>query len=272
MNKIQKIEKYISDFFSERFEQINFFYRETHRQRTYGIYKLKKGTKLMDFVISIHSNIEEHLYFPKLIPIKFVTPDQLFVFLSTFKTYLNNHQELLDINFEGEDTDYIITEIQRFKNDLVDMIDYVKQLYDIEDTLIPYQELRYNLITKNIPDFIKILKSILSTVSYAIAKIQEGYFHSNIHLILKLLGFEIISEELTNNGRIDAVVRFIDIIYIIEFKFGNKIDLSNVALQQIKDKEYSQKFVMEHKEIIAIGVSFDEEYRNINGFVFEKLN
>jgi hypothetical protein len=137
--------------------------------------------------------------------------------------------------------------------------------------VIPYQELRYKLITKNVPDFIDILKSILASVSYAITKTQEGFFHSNVHLILKLLGFEIISEEQTNNGRIDSVIRFSDIIYIVEFKFNENEDLSNEALQQIKDKEYALKFAYEKKDILGIGVSFSKDNRNINGFKFEKL-
>lgn len=226
----------------------------------------------MDFVISIHSNIEEHLYYDHIIPQKFVTPERFLTFLNNFKKYLNEHQCLLDINFNGEDTDHIIVTIQEFKNDLVEMIDYIKRLYDMEDSLIPYQELRYNLITKDVPGFITTIKSILASVSYAIAQIHEGYFHSNVHLILKLLGFEILSEELTNNGRIDAVIRFSDVIYILEFKFGQNKDLSKVAMQQILDKNYAQKFIVEHKEIIGIGVSFDEMDRNVNGFVYQRLS
>ncbi len=265
MTKIEKIEKYMSSFFLERFEKIDSFLWATHKQRTWGIYKLKRGEELMDFVMGIHGNVADYLHFENLIPFKFVTPERFFIFLSDFKNYLNDRQHLLDINTQGDDTDYIITIIQGFKDDLVQMIDYVKQLYDMEDTIIPYQDLRYNLITRNVPGFIIILKGILSSVSYAISKVQEGYFHSNIHLILKLLGFEILSEELTNNGRIDAIVRFTDLIYVIEFKFVNNHDLSKTALQQIKDKKYAQKFLVEHKEIIGIGISFDEIERNING-------
>lgn len=110
------------------------------------------------------------------------------------------------------------------------------------------------------------------SVSYAITKVHEGYFHSNVHLVLKLLGFEIISEESTNNGRINAVVRFVDIIYIIEFKFEDGKDVSKTALQQSKHKKYDQIFLIEHKEIVGIDVRFDKKDRNINGFVFEKIN
>ncbi len=151
------------------------------------------------------------------------------------------------------------------------MIDSVKKIYDNEDTVVPYQELRFALIIQDVDGFIKILKSILASVSYAIAKIQEGYFHSNVHLILKLLGFDILSEEMTNVGRIDAVIRFSDVIYIFEFKFGKESDQSPVALQQIKDKKYAEKFEYEKKDILLVGVSFGEEEKNINGYVVEKV-
>lgn len=272
MDKIKRLEKYLFDFFSSRFEDLDDFYRITHRDRQYGIYKLEQGNKLMDFVISIHGNVEEQFFYEKLIPHKFATPDALLTALDLFKKYLNENQKYLDINIDGENTDYIVREIQRIKNELVQAIDYTKIIYDYEDTVIPYQELRYKLITNNIPDFIKILSSILASVSYAISHAQEGFFHSNVHLILKLLGFEILSEEMTNNGRIDAVIRFSDKIYILEFKFNKNQDLSNEALQQIKNKEYALKFNIERKDIFGIGVSFGKDKKNINGFQTEKLN
>jgi len=237
-----------------------------------GIYNLKYGTRLMDLLISIHGNVEEELYFEHLIPHKFVTPDSLFEYLSNFKKYLNDNQKLIDANFANESTPYEIVKIQSIKTDLVSMIDYAKSIYDYENSIVPYQELRFKLISGNIPDFIKILNSILASVSYAITKAREGYFHSNVHLILKLLGFEIVSEDMTSKGRIDAVIRFTDIIYIIEFKFGFKEDLSNVALKQIKDNKYADKFLIEHKKVVGIGVSFSSETKNINAFLTEELN
>lgn len=226
----------------------------------------------MDFLIGVHSHIEEHLYFKKLIPQKFATPEALLSALENFKKYLDDNQKYLDENIDGDNTSYLINDIQKIKTELIQAIDYTKTIYDYEDTVIPYQELRYKLITNNIPDFILILKSIWASVSYAITKSKEGFFHSNTHLILKLLGFEILSEETTNNGRIDAVIRFSDTIYIIEFKFNENDDLSDSALQQIKDKEYALKFTVEKKNVYGIGISFSSVLKNINGFKFEKLN
>ncbi len=272
MNKIQRVERYIYEFFVNRFEHYDIFYRSTHRDRTYGVYKLNDGPKIMDLIISIHGNIEDQFYFEKLIPHKFTTPEALFSSLNAFKEFLIEHEYLLTKNLDGENTYYVVSEVLKIKTELIEMIDYAKQLYDFEDTVIPYQDLRYYLITKDIPNFIKTLSSILSSVSYAIAKTKEGYHHSNIHLILKLLGFEIISEEITNVGRIDAVIRFIDTVYILEFKFGGTEDLSKEALTQIKEKGYPEKFHVEKKEIFAIGISFSEDTRNINGFEVEKVN
>jgi len=66
VHKFKQIEKYLFDFFSNRFEDFDNFYRTTHRDRNvqnYGIYALKDGNKLMDFLNSIHGNIEDQFYF-----------------------------------------------------------------------------------------------------------------------------------------------------------------------------------------------------------------
>lgn len=274
MDKIKRIEKYLFDFFSNRFEDLDEFCKSTSRDRQWGIYKLQNGNNLLDFLSSIYGNIEAQYYFKNLIPHKFVTPEALLSSLEAFKEFLNKpeYQMYLDQNVNGENTSYLINSIQSYKNELIQMIDHTKIIYDYEDTVIPYQELRYKLITHNIIDFIKILKSILASVSYPIAKTQEGFFHSNVHLILKLLGFEIISEETTNIGRIDAVIRFSDKIYIIEFKFNKDADLSEQAMQQIIDTDYASKFTVEQKQIYGIGISFSKLTRNINRFKVEQLN
>ena len=157
MNKIQRVEKYIYEFFANRFEQYDSFYRSTHRDRTYGVYKLNDGTKVMDLIMSIHGNIEDLFYYEKLIPHKFTTPESLFSSLNAFKEYLIKHEYLINENLDGENTFYVVSELLKIKTELIQMIDYAKQLYDFEDNVIPYQDLRYYLINKDINNFIKIL-------------------------------------------------------------------------------------------------------------------
>ena len=64
------------------------------------------------------------------------------------------------------------------------------------------------------------------------------------------------------NILIDYIVAF----NFFEFKFDVKKDNSKEALQQIIEKKYSEKFEIDKKKIIAIGVSFSSEERNINGY------
>ncbi|WP_395048002.1 PD-(D/E)XK nuclease domain-containing protein [Flavobacterium sp.] len=265
MKKVLKIESYIHEFFSTRYSNIKAFYDDENKHRQIGIYKLEKGSELLQFLFTILSCIENNLYVKKLVPQVYSTPKKLVEGLNWFKKYLIENQNLLDINDKGENTSYVIQEIQIIKTELEEMIDYLLQIYDSEDNVIPYEELRYSLITRDLDSFFVDMNSILASVSYAILKTKEGYLHSNIHLIIKLLGFDIISEEQTNIGRIDAVIRFSNIIYIFEFKLGT----SDEALKQIKEKKYYEKYIIERKEIIMVGVGFDNKERNIKDYKME---
>lgn len=123
------------------------------------------------------------------------------------------------------------------------------------DTMI---NLKTALLNNNLEIFFKIVQSIFATMSYDM-KITEGFFHSNIHLLLTLLDIKILSELETNKGRIDSVVETENYIHIIEFKQNN----SSVAIEQIKNKEYYQRFFTTKKKIILVGVAVDATERNI---------
>lgn len=266
MNKIERVEEYIYEFFKSRYEFYTMFYYSVHKHRKDEIYLLENGNLLMDLITSIHGSVEEQFFSKKLIPNNFASPDSLFFTLNELKKYLNENQKLISPNLKGEDTHYIITDLQRIKDELVEMIDYSIQIYDFEDSILPYQDLRYHLVKGEIKEFIDILKSLFASLSYSISKSKEGYYHSNVHLILKLLGFNIRSEEETNKGRIDALINFVNTIYIVEFKFSDKGDSSDKALRQILDKKYHEKYLIEKKKVIALGVSFSNEEKNISGF------
>ena len=266
INKAKEIAKYVSDFASSRFEDIDIFYRTTHRDRHYGIYQLKHGPALMDFLISIHGNMEEKLNFPCLLPTVFASPNQLMEYLLWLRKYIVSHQDYINDNISGDNTSYIIVELSHISNDIISMIDYVKQWYDADDDNIPYLEMRFCLNSQNIGKFIAYLQKIFASISYAINKTSEGAYHSNLHIILKLLGFDIISEDETNAGRIDAVIKLSDIIYIVEIKKADRKDDSDIALQQIIDNKYPQKYMYDGYNVVALGISFCTKERNINGY------
>jgi len=94
----------------------------------------------------------------------------------------------------------------------------------------------------------------------------EGYYAGIIYSYLVGCGFEVISENITNYGRIDLTLFVEDKIYIVEFKMGD-----GEALQQIKDKNYAQKYLNKNKDIYLVGINFDKEKRNISKFEWGKL-
>lgn len=268
MNKVLKIEQYIQEFFSTRFSDYKAFYKSERENRQVGIYKLENGTSLLNFFDNIMGHIEEKLYSEKLGPQQFASPELLLDYLKSFKSYLEENQTLLDDSKAKNRQSYIVDELQKMKNELVVLLDQLVVIYDTDDVTIPYQELRHALITKDLDGFFEDLNSILASVSYAISKVQEGFLHSNIHVILKLLGFHINAEESTNTGRIDAVLRLANIIYIFEFKLGT----SQQAMEQIKEKKYYEKFIIERKEILLVGVAFDTETRGVSDYQMEPWN
>ena len=80
-----------------------------------------------------------------------------------------------------------------------------------------------------------------------------------------LIGLKIEAEVKTNKGRIDAVIIDKD-VYIFEFKFNGDKDH---ALNQIKEKEYFEKYQGKGKNIYLFGVEFAD--KNVGEWVVEKI-
>lgn len=123
------------------------------------------------------------------------------------------------------------------------------------ETLI---NLKNALSNNDLAKFFRIVQAVFATLPYDM-KITEGYFHSHIHLLLTFLDIKILSELETNKGRIDSVSESENYIHIIEFKQND----SSIAMDQIKSKEYYQRFLTTNKKIILVGVAVDTKERNI---------
>ncbi|WP_394337796.1 PD-(D/E)XK nuclease domain-containing protein [Chryseobacterium piscium] len=95
---------------------------------------------------------------------------------------------------------------------------------------------------------------------------SEVYYHANVFLILKLLGFEIVTEESTNIERIDADINFNIEIFIVKFKFPDDFDDSQHALDQILTKDYAVIDRIDNVDIYGLGVSFNSKIRNIRNY------
>ena len=155
------------------------------------------------------------------------------------------------------------------------MVTRCLNIYLAEDNIpIPYQQAKRALNDYDVDQFVKLIGSIIKNIPYNIhkEKLDEGYFHTVIHVITSVLGMSPISELETNDGRIDMMLEFPSHIYIMEFKYtDDKTNRSQEALNQIKDNEYANAYYIKGKIIEGVGITFSKEARNIVSFVLERI-
>jgi hypothetical protein len=123
------------------------------------------------------------------------------------------------------------------------------------------------LADKDIDLLMDLMKTVFSQIPYQIFLRVEAYYHSAIYLVFKLLGNQIAAEVQTNKGRLDAVLQYRNLVYIFEFKQTT----AQEGLDQIHEKQYYQPFLHQDKEIILVGVAFDDEKHNIGEWKVEEM-
>lgn len=159
----------------------------------------------------------------------------------------------------------LVTPNYEVKNSLMNYI--LKAYTDGNDRKekIKYINMLKSLINKNIEKFIDLLQSAFASIPYNIYPTKEKYYHSIFVLIMNLLGADVQAEVLTDKGRIDGILEFEDIIYIIEFKIGD----AKSGLKQIKEKKYYEKYIDLNKEIFILSIEgfLDKDIE----YFFEKI-
>lgn len=273
-----ELSEYVNEWLDARWQHWSLVNTSIHRDRRTGIYRLKQGEKLLDYLNSIMGIIEDHLGMDKgqhLIPSKFSSINQFAQFLQNFTQYLRDNYYLIETNFNKEQTDIIVADIANMVNEIIEMSNRCLEIILVDDNVpIPYQQVKKSLYNGDIKEFISLLNSIIKSIPYLIhkEKFNEGYFHSFFHVALTLIGMRPLSEVATSDGRIDMVINCPKTIYIMEFKYSaNDKDLSKVALEQIKSKKYHQPYIIQQKPIVGIGYSFGEGTREITNYRDETL-
>ncbi|MDR2031853.1 MAG: ATP-binding protein [Azoarcus sp.] len=99
----------------------------------------------------------------------------------------------------------------------------------------------------------------------------EGYYASVFYASFAALGFDIVPEDVTNQGKLDMAVKFNEQVYLFEFKVVEDA-AEGKALQQIKDKKYADKYLALNQPIHLIGIEFSKKARNVVGFDVESLD
>ena len=130
-------------------------------------------------------------------------------------------------------------------------------------------QVKETLEKKDLEKLIRLIKSIFKNIPYPIFQAEgEFYYHSLIYLVFYYLGDFIESEVNTNDGRLDAVIKTNKYIYILEFKLNKS---GEIALNQIKNKGYGEKYYGDGREKILIGINFSSELKTVNDWKYEIL-
>ncbi|HEX4069395.1 MAG TPA: AAA family ATPase [Candidatus Babeliales bacterium] len=113
-----------------------------------------------------------------------------------------------------------------------------------------------------------LLTSFYAAVPYTIKIDQEKYYQTIFYVLFKLVGADIVVEQPTNVGRIDAIAQTKNTCYVIEMKLNATAD---AALQQIREKKYYQAYETLGKKIILVGIAFDVASGNVSEMKYENL-
>jgi PD-(D/E)XK nuclease superfamily len=137
------------------------------------------------------------------------------------------------------------------------------------DSLKPVLLLEEGFLKNDLPKVIMVINSLLKDLpSHLLDDKTEHFYHALVHLHFRYLVLYLESEVHTSDGRMDAVVQTSSHVYIIEFKMNVA---AQVALDQIKEKKYAEKYRLLNKSILGLGISFDTEKKQVKDWQVEPL-
>ena len=120
----------------------------------------------------------------------------------------------------------------------------------------------------DVDGFMETMKVFFAKVPYNVHLKDENNFQLLFFSIFMLLGISIKAESNTNNGRIDAVASNENFVFVFEFKLNKTAE---IALAQIKDRDYFRGYLNSGKKIFLVGVNFDPEAGQIASWTYEAV-
>ena len=123
-----------------------------------------------------------------------------------------------------------------------------------------------HIIRDRLDEALKLFKTYLLTVPQCDNTNYEGHYQQLLYVLFSLLGYEVDVEVRTDKGRIDIVMKTDYAIYLMEVKI-NKTAVR--ARKQIDVKRYGDRFALEKRPIIKVGINFSTDKHTITGWVID---
>ena len=111
------------------------------------------------------------------------------------------------------------------------------------------------LRTGDRPQFEQAMTALFAAIPYDLHVNREAYYHSIFFAVLQATGGEVFAEAHTDKGRIDAVLKTRDTIYVIEFKLGS----ADEALAQLKARRYYEPYLSDSRPVILLAAGGFED-------------
>ena len=122
----------------------------------------------------------------------------------------------------------------------------------------------------DVDGFIESVNALFASIPYQIIpKENENYFSSLMHVLLKTLGYMVLSELSTYKGRADAVIKTKNFIYIFEYKMAPIPAIEGI--NQIKTKGYADEFMSDPRKKVAVSIVIDKEKRCVSEYLCRDL-
>ena len=119
----------------------------------------------------------------------------------------------------------------------------------------------------DLSSFMEAIKAFFASVPYHLDNGNEHHYHALLYTLLTAFGADMVAEEPTAKGRADLVLRMPTTIYIMEIKYDGS---ATEALEQIKKKGYADKYRLDGRPVVKVGVNFSGQERNITEWISQK--
>lgn len=215
---------------------------------TFAIQMIKKmnyPVENFESGVEIGSSIEEHheVTKPNLIPMLFQTG------YLTIRDY-DEKARKYQLSFPNEEV-------------RLSFLDHLLQGFsDLDESQlgIHFSQLKSALLHQDLKEFFAAMNGLLAEIPHTLHINLEAYYHSLLYLILRSLNQRVEAEVMTSRGRLDLIVVDRETIFLFEFKIDGS---AQIALDQIIEKGYAERYKNTGKKLILIGVNFDSKTRRI---------
>lgn len=126
------------------------------------------------------------------------------------------------------------------------------------------------LDSDDFPQFMKSIKTFFASLPYQMEQHNENehHYHALLYMLLLAFGADVHAEESSAMGRSDIVLKMPSSIYVMELKYDST---ASEALRQIDERGYAEKYRLDGRQVMKVGVAFSSKQRNIVDWKSEKL-